>query len=451
MEHPSPVDLETLVFGGISAERARAVVAHLLRGCEACSLKLGQHLSLLSGRGESFGTPPPPSEKVYDAVLDRAFASAGQRGRALPPRQTPEQKKRHALDLLASGGLEGLLKAPRHLQGRPTCEALLERSWALRHEDPDEMLRFARCAAILADHLNGRGLSSQEVADFRCRAWVELGNAYRVTDELDLAEEALNRATELFLLGTGDEILGARLFTALASQFGARRSFAPALTLLGIVADIHHRYGDEHLAGRALVKKGIYTGYQGDAEEAVHLIRQGLSAADERRDPRLVFSALQSLAWFLVDCGRFREARFALWNLRQRKLDMGGRVNELKVRWLEGHIFVGLEQLDFAERALRQVKQGFEEAGLTYKAALAGLELGAVWLRQGYLKEAERVVLESTDVFVCLRIQREVLASVLLLRKAARRRRLTLGLLNAVIQSLHQAERDPHPQPPAEP
>ena len=148
-----------------------------------------------------------------------------------------------------------------------------------------------------------------------------------------------------------------------------------------------------------------------------------------------------------MDCGRFEDARLALQNLRGRKLDIGGRVNELKVCWLEGQISVGLEELDDAERALIEVKQGFEETGLTYKAALAGLELGAVWLRQSRADDAARVVLESIDVFLSLQIQREFLASVLMLRKAVEMKYLNLALLRQVIDFLYKPERDPSARP----
>jgi hypothetical protein len=276
---------------------------------------------------------------------------------------------------------------------------------------------------------------------------VELGNAYRVADQLDQADEALNRATELFLLGTRNDLLGARFFDVLASQYTARRAFDPACNALDIVASIYRRHGDEHLAGRALIMKGIFTGYRGDAENAVRSIESGLASINEKLDPRLAFSAIQSHAWFLVDCGRLREAQSALRDLRGRNLDPGGLVNELKVLWLEGHIHEGLDELAEAEQALIVVKQGFTETGLPYKAALAGLELGAVWLRQNRAEDAVRVVLESTDVFLSLQIQRELFASVLMLRKAAEMKYLNLTLLRRVIDFLYRPERDPRARP----
>lgn len=451
--HPTPAELEELVHSGMTASRRRAVIAHLIHGCGECNAKLMPQLGGLFSLDSIPELAAPPLVEDYDAALDRAFAFVQQLGADLPPLKTPEDRKQEVLSLLTSGGLEALQDLPPYLYGLPAYNALLERSWSLRHEDPDQMVQLAHCAALLADRLAEKEHGTKKVLDLRCRAWVELGNAYRVADQLDQADAALNQATELFLLGSRNDLLGARFFDILASQYSARRFFDPACNALDIVASVYRRYGDEHSAGRALIMKGIFTGYRGDAENGIQSIEQGLASLDGTSDPRLVFSAIQSQAWLLVDCGRLREAQSALRTLTERKLDPGGRVNELKVRWLEGHIHEGLEELEDAEQALAEVKHGFEETGLTYKAALAGLELGAVWLRQGRVDEAAKAVLECTDVFLSLQIQREFLASVMMLRKAVEMKYLNLTLLRQVIAFLYKPERDPgaRPYPEMEP
>jgi tetratricopeptide (TPR) repeat protein len=449
--HPTAAELEGFVLGDISAERARAVITHLVPGCRVCGAVLAPYLPMLFGKMNRSAAPPPPTADRYDGALGRAMDSIRRLGVTLPTVKSAEQKTREAVDLLAANGLEGLQDVPSYLLGLPLYEALLERSWALRHEDPVQMVQLAQCATLLADRYDDGELDAKELADLRCRAWIELGNAYRVADELERAEDALGHATELFLKGTEDELLGARFFSAQASLFAARRYFEMACSTQDLVAMIYRRQGDEHLAGRALIMKGIFIGYQGDSEEAIRFVQRGLSSIDQRRDPGLVFTALQCQARLLVDCGRFREARRVLWNLGH--LDVGGRVNELKVRWLEGQIHVGLEDFGHAELALQQVKEGFEEVGLKYKAALAGLELGAVWLRKGRLEAAEGIALECTGIFLSLGIRRELLASILVLRKAAETRHLTLALLDQVIHALQEMEWGPGPRfkLPAEP
>jgi len=440
--HPTAAELKGLVYGGISAARSRAVVAHILHGCKACSLELAPHLEELLGCSERPGLPASPPES-YDEALNRAFAAVKRTYPRLSRVKTVERKKHEALALLASGGLQSLAEAPPNLQGLPMFEALLEWSWALRYDDPAQMVELAQAAALLADKLSSRTHGAKKVADLCCRAWVELSNAYRVADELDRAGEALERAAQHFRDGSQSDSLRSRLFTVLAAQLAARRFFDMACDTLDIVVEICRQQGDDHSAGRALILKGIFTGYEGKAEEGIQLMREGLSSVDERRDPSLVFSALQSQAWLLTDSGRFREARRAVWELRRRRLDPGGRVNELKLRWLEAHISAGMGELARAEQILRQVKEGFVEAGLRFKAALAGLELAAVWLRQGRFDETTALVLECTDVFESLKIEREAGVSVMLLQQAAQVRTLTLTLLEHAIRSLQNVERGP--------
>ncbi len=439
--HPTPRELEGILLGGVAAGRVRAVILHLLRGCEECSLALSPYLPerfLTESRPQA---PLPFPPEAYDAPIDRVFAAVLRPG--VPAAGLLAESKREALALLLSGGLEALADAPPTVVGLPLFEALLERSWTLRHDDPPQMVRLARAAALLADGLNAREIGARKAADLRCRAWTELANACRVDDDLDSAESAIGQAIDHFLLGTRDEILLARVFTVSASQQAARRDFHLACAALDLAVIIYRQHGDAHLAGRSLIIQGICAGYAGDPERAILNFEEGLSMIDEARDPGLVLSTLQSQAWFLVDCGRYPKAQRTLWELRRRGLDVGGRLGELKLRWLDGHINAGLKKFDSAERALRQVKEGFEAAGLGYKAALAGLELGAVWMQQGCLQQAEGIVLECADVFLALRIRRELLASILVLRKAAETRYLNLPLLQRVIGMLHREDRNP--------
>jgi tetratricopeptide (TPR) repeat protein len=432
-DHPTSAELDGFVWNRLPAEHVRAVLLHLLRGCETCLSAIAPHIAGLLGLAE----PPDVTlssleEAEYDAAIDRAFA------RVLKAEKPWEERKREAL-AVPLGSASG--EIPRDLgRGIPDFEALLARSWALRLEDPAEMVRLAGEARDLAERLAPGELGPQDAADLQCRAWVELGNAYRVADRLSQAEQALGRATELFVQGTQDELLAARLFDVQASLLGDCRRFELAGSALDLVFAIHRRRGDPHMAGRALISKGVYAGYQGQTEEAIRLVEQGLELIEPDRDPRLLYVALHNQARSLMECGRLRDARIALWKLKARRIEVVGRIDELKVRWLEAQINAGLGELDRAELALREVKRGFAEAGLGYKAALAGLELGAVLLRRGQTEAAIEEGLAAVDVFLSLGIAREAGVSVLLLKKGFEQRMADVALLEHVINLLHQNE-----------
>ncbi|HEY9420302.1 MAG TPA: hypothetical protein VIW92_02720 [Thermoanaerobaculia bacterium] len=445
-DHPTPAELEGFVWNQLTPERVSAVVSHLVRGCVECRTVVAQFFCALVGPGEPPEVPLTPEEDAaYDAALERAVAVALRAERDLF-----QDRKREALSLIFDADPECLPAIPAHLRGVPLIEALLERSWSLRHENPERMVRLAQWARLAAEGLDPQELGNEHIADHQCRAWIELGNAHRTADDLDQADQAMGRAVELLLQGTQDEVLAARLFDVQASLYGARRRFDLATAALDLVLAIHQRLGDEHLTGRALISKGVYAGYQGEAEEAVRLIGEGMRLVDANRDPRLVFVAAHNKARFLMDCGRFRDARIAVFDLKGRGLDPGGRVNELKVRWLEGQINAGLGELERAERDLREVQQEFEAMELGYKAALVGLELGAVLLRQGRSSEASEKVLAAADVFSVLGIGREAGASLLLLRKAFERKMTDAALLDYVIRLLHGLEDGPRKPEPSE-
>ena len=90
------------------------------------------------------------------------------------------------------------------------------------------------------------------------------------------------------------------------------------------------------------------------------------------------------------------------------------------------------EHLTLAEVTTIEVKQGFAEARLVYKAALTGLELGAVLLRLEKPEAAAEEILSAADIFMSLGIGREASASVLLLRRAAEQRIVDAALIDYV-------------------
>lgn len=431
-DHPTSIELRDFWTGGLEAERARAVVRHLLEGCQRCGALLSPDLKAL------FGFPVDEEETreiedAYDAALDRAFAAIAAKV------SRPGGRMEWIREMLVS---PPPFRRPVHSPagGPPGFEALLERCRSLRYDDPSRMVDLARFASYLADRLEPRRYGPKRVADLRCRAWTELANAYRVADRLRDAEIALDTAADAFLAGSGQEETGVRLLDIQASVDADLRRFEEAMKSLDVVHAFHLRSGDRHMAGRALLAKGLYAQYADAPEQSVELLQEGLGLVDRQRDPGLVFGAVHNLARALMACGRFDEARDFLE--RNSAADPGGRVNRLKVRWLEGQINAGLGELDRAEEALAEVLREFQALDLGYKAALAGLELAAVHLRQGRSAEARERALEAIQVFSSLGIGREAMASVLLVREAFERKVVTAALLRSVIAQLTYLERD---------
>ncbi len=375
----------------------------------------------------------------YDSAISKALAAARE-GQAQAMSAASLQE---ATDRFASEGAQAYPLSAPLLQGLDAYHALLKACQQVRYDNPERMVELAALASYLAGRLSSDEYGEKGVADLRARALIELGNALRVAEKLRDAEKSLGEAAEALLLGTGDELLKARLFEIQATLYADWRRFNLSCEALDAVYAIHNSRGDSHLAGRSLLKKGIYTGYAGNAEQAIVLIKQGLSQVDSRRDPELVVGAIYNQVHFLVECGRFKEAKALFWDAYAHTKHSGGHINLLRLRWIEGRVYFGLGDLDRAAREFLFAKKGFEDAGLGYKAALTSLDLAAVWLRQGKIEEVRPLILEAVEIFLSLKIQREVLAGVLLLKKACETRTPMHELLDSVREYLRRAEHDP--------
>jgi hypothetical protein len=333
--------------------------------------------------------------------------------------------------------------APNRLRGLAGVEALLQKSWEIRYDAPHEMVFLAGLAVTWAQTLDPKRYGAAFVRDVQGRALIELGNAHRVADELDAAQKTLGEAAQMIKEGTGDELLEARLCDVQASLHADRRFFTASCEALDAVHVIHERRGDRHLAGRALVSKSLYKMYQGNIAEAEVLIRRGLALIDQDREPSVFQCAVHNLLLLLIEQDRFQEARKQLFLHRPRMATLGD-LQLLKLRAVEGRIAFGLGRLAQAEIIFQELRQAFEGEGLGYSAALASLELAAVLQRAGRdAREVFDLVVEASNTFTSLGVQREALGAILVLRKATEEGLPTPALLQSTIRFLMRFESNP--------
>lgn len=433
--HPTPDELSALACGGLTPQRALEVTLHLLEGCRSCRPVVLPAVEVI----DPLPAVPAKDAGTYDNAVARALAAA------LRQRTTYEGEREQVRRLvaeLAAGGPSAVAEVRRRESGPALVEALLERSWALRHEDPAQTAELAWSATVAAADLDLGPDGAKRAADLRFRAWAELGNALRVADDFVGAEEAFDTALGHWTAGTLDETLLARYLDLRASLYRARRELSAAQAALAVACSIYLRYGQRHLAGRAMIGHAIHTGLAGDSEAALQLINNGLSLVEEHREPDLVLAAVHNQIHFLIDCERYDEARKILFLNRGRFQDEAGHIFGLKVRWLEGRIDAGRGQQARAEEVLREVRDGFEAVGLGFNAALVTLDLAAVLLRQARAADASALVLEAAEAFTALRIHREMLMAVLYLREAFLRGVAEVPLLEKVATFLRRAEQD---------
>lgn len=423
-------EIADFLAGRLDEAGRRRMLLHLMTGCARCQRRIEPLLG-----EEPWTGAEPVAEEQYDEILSRAVASA----RSLTKRWEKETAKLdRALVLLEEiPGGPGDVKFPyrqaQALHGWPLCEALLRKSYEARFSDPKRMLSLAESAASVAKNIRLEKYPwPGVVADLRARAFAELGNAFRLNHRFKDAEDAFEKATGFLEQGTGDLLLNARVLDLEASLRSSQRRLEDAISLLDQVYELYLNADDLHLAGRALTKKGINTHYLGHPQQAVGIFQQGLKLLDPQRDSQLVAVSNQGLLHALTNCGEYQQASRLLLRSGLREAFAAEPLNLLKLRGVEGKIHAGLGRLTTAERAFSHVREEFLRLGQFYDAALVGLELAAVWLRQGRAAEVQELAAEMHEIFDELGVEQEAAKAFYFVREACRTQAVNLLLIERI-------------------
>lgn len=440
--HPRREALEGLLLSRLPATEAKATVGHLLGGCERCQ----EDLSPLATAMFSPDAAPEPhlsesEEDAYDLAISAAFGKALQREQELASdRETARRKGEEIVRALRRAETPALPDGPASWG---LCEILLEKSRELRHGDPAGMLLLANLARLAADRLDPQVHGVDQRTDMQARAWAELANAHRITDDFPQAEAAMACALDLRAQGTGDPLLYARIADLSASLLCDLRRFKEAFRMLDLAYAIHRRHSDAHEVGRILILKGLYTGYAGQPEEGLQLLVQGLPMIDRARDSKLVFHTLHNILLFRVELGEYEAAQRQLQRMRSLYAAHAAWLDLVKLHRLEAEIAAGLGDLATAEATFQQIRQDLDDAGMAYQAALASLDLAGVWLRQGRTAELRGLVTETMATFRVLGAEREALSALHMLQEALERDQATLDVVRLVSGILRRLQNEP--------
>jgi tetratricopeptide (TPR) repeat protein len=429
--HPTSSALEAFLYGRLPAAARRAVVVHLLRGCQTCKDAMASLAAALSA--PSFGEEDDGWR--YEFAFRRAMRRVFSARRDVLAVESARSAAPASLLLMPA--------RPRWHHDRSQfrrCEDALDETRRLGRSDPEGMLALAIANASFAEHLDPEAFSPGTAHDLRARAYAELGNARRIVNDFPNAEADFFRALRCAKAGTGNPMIRAEILWLAASLYRAARSFETASLLLDQAYEIYLRSGERHLAGRTLISQGIARAYAGRTLDAAESLQNGLRLADRERDPALFLAGAHNLIRLLIDEGHFADARESIRLYAGLYRQHGALFDRLRLRWLEGLIAAGLGEPAEAEVAFLEARAGFAEHRLAYVEALISLDLAALWLTQGRTAEIGALLAEVLGTFRALGIRREAIAVLLMLEEAAQAERLTASLVTSAAARLQKLE-----------
>lgn len=424
--HPTLEQLAKLLSGRLETdELLQEILPHLLSRCETCTGRVEEIRRLQRQIGHWDELVAVHESREAPALVARLAA--------LP---YAEQLRLAAED--------------ESLQAWGVCDLLLRKSREAAASDPQRAVDWATLAVRLSAFL-GDAYDPEWVLDLRARAYAHLANAQRVLGELRSAEETFRLADDLLDRSlTGNARVEAEVLSFEASLRMAQRRFDEALEILDRVVAIY-KDGDPddrdlHLAGRTLVKRA-YTEIEKCAPEwAIPLLREAEPLLDRERDPRLFLCLRHNLLDSLAKVGRYAEADALRSGVRALCEEVGGDLDLVRLRWVEGKIDFGLGRFAGAETAFREVQAELLRHGAGYDAALASLDLALLYAQEGRTADLKRLAAEILPVFETRDVHREAVAALLLFQEACEKERMTVDLARQLAAIL-QRERRPAPFP----
>lgn len=444
--HPDDSTLEKFARGKLKRRENLKLSWHLFN-CAACRKEIER---LGAGGGdllESLFEGLNPQDVADNPSYERAF-SFGQS--TLEARgETRDRDRERAPKLFAElmrhpvSRQRSLIERTWRFKNYVFAEYLLEESLQALFDDPARGEDLADLALVVAKQLEGSHYGPALVNDLKARCWAYIGNARRVANDFRAAEEAFNTADELAEDGSGDPLLEARLLALRAGLSRERHQFEEADEMIQRALKIYRDAGEEHWVGRTLITYAILQRNSGQPKDATSTVKQALENVDAERDPRLVFCAKQLLVNSLLDMDRYKEAERIMPEVNA-LLDQQNSLDQLRARWTEGYIALGLERLEEAETIFNETRLTFAEREMGYDSALASLDLAAVYLQQpGRTAEVKELAEEMLPIFRSRDVHRESLAALIVFQKAAMAETVTLKMVQEISEYLKEARNNP--------
>ena len=427
--HVTREDYLAVLRGELAPEDIdRRYRSHARALCPTCR---AEHLAFLQGI-----EPPRKSSElsILCMLLGHAVAEL---------RRLDEQAEQELRELEGLSFEQQRLKVERartRFRNPFVADRLIAASREAVYSEPQRARELAELAFEVA--LRGKllVLDADPSFDLLALAAAHRANALRAAGDLPAAEESMKRA--LHRLDDLPELVVAEIASLAGSLRRDQRCLDQALELVARAARLYRSLGEEHLAGRTLLKKAHILHERGDVDSAIETLHEALGLIDHREDLRLYLWAQHDLTCALADAGAYREARQLLEDNRSLYESYPDEPTLLRRRWVEAKVARGLGETSEAEAAFLEARDGFARRENGYDAALVSLELTLLYLDQGRTGEVQELA-RMVPIFRAQDVHREALAALAVFLEAASREAVSRELVERLVDYLHQARNDP--------
>lgn len=368
-------------------------------------------------KARSLLEPPEVPPEEYEAILRSVRRRMRREAACFNIARTAVEDRYQGFEDLPAGRRQTVLRSSRPQTLLALAQDLMRRSYAARFDHVRESLHLATLALEVVEHIGRTGYLSRPVlADLESEALAYLGNAQRISSDLARAVETFERAERWREAGTGDRILRADLLRLRAYLLNSQGEAAQAAQLQDREIVLRRLMGDRAGLGEALVARGLTASWdEGPTDRTCAYMKEGaeLVATNE-----LLLTALHGLAEAFARAGQAGDALVALEGTPLLLLAVNLKKYEMSHHWIQALTFRAFGDYAWAARRLEDVRVALKEAGRERLAAVAAMDLVAVYAAQGRYREAQALASEAWLTFQNEGLAQAGAAALLSLTKA---------------------------------
>jgi serine phosphatase RsbU (regulator of sigma subunit)/transcriptional regulator with XRE-family HTH domain len=315
-------------------------------------------------------------------------------------------------------------------------EKLCAESIAAAADEAGRALELAELAVQVAELApGGEGWRSR----LQGYAWAHAANARRVAGDLTGADAACAHAWKLWQAGAAGDPDGVlEETTLLRVEASLRRTQRRDRDSLALLERALVQCRTAALRAEILVRMALTFETMGEYPRAIAALEESAPLIDGETAPRLLAAQRFNLMVNLCFVGRFAEAAEMLPGLRLVMGRLGNRLDDVRLRWLEGRIAAGLGRVEEAIASLVWVRAEFDRRGMFLDSGLAMLELAEIYLERGETAAVKELAREVTPIFEAQEVHLEAIRALALFRDAAERETLTREQTRLVAAALRE-------------
>ncbi len=302
----------------------------------------------------------------------------------------------------------------------------------------------AQILADLALEVATRTVAATPFGDqVRALALGYVGNSHRIGGDLAAAEGTFWKARQLWPEGAPPAntlISEARLLSHEASLCRDQGKVAESLIRLDRALALSP---EGPARTRLFLNQSSVFEQAGDFERSLRSLRDAEVGLDADSPDLLRMGHSFLLALNLDHLGRHAEALEVIPVARQLATELECESNLLRLRWLEARAWAALGREDEAMEPLEQVAREFTERKQLHDAALASLELAALYLDRGRFAETRALMEPVFKSFEAMKIRREGIAALNLFAEALRQETATAEEARGLLHSLVLRKTEP--------